>query len=705
MVPPKAHLALLLSLLLGIVLHVAYLPSALDFYFDSHLVSGMPTHSVSSVAPTAEQSGEPLAPPAKRAVLFLVDGLRADALFERPARAPFIQSILRNTGAWGVSHVDAPTETRPKSISVLSGMQEDLSAIRTAWKSNPVPFDSLLNESQKAWAYGSPDVIPIFTEYLTSPSSVHSETYTLEFQETMHPNDLDQFVVDKVQGLFAQAGADKQSQLYKDLMQGRIVFLFHLLGTDSQGHANGGFSPAYLGHVSQVDQRVKHIVQTMDAFYQDDGKTTFALTSDHGMLRERHHDDPQIEVRRSPFVAWGAGIRGPLHDPGVGHDAFSQDWEYHDLARDDVRQVDISSLLASLIDIPIPLNSVGRVPLSYMSTSLAYKAHAMYANALQVWSQYRVKEAQVARQSLLFWPFRPAIDAEALFGLRASLQEEKYQDVVASSRIAVDEYLKGLQYYHTYHKNFWRLVISAGYVGWMVFILGQLSRMRNDSSELPGITSNKTAPNSVSVAVWNTAICICLARLEHASEFTPARIAQLNRVLLAVAVVVPLLSARAKETSTVSYMFTMSMGAMPYFIMLTVAFFGTEDLASLSPFKMPAAWSVVVRPNTTQRAILIVVRLVLPIVLLSCAAVSVGRSMFTRNPLALFCTAMAVADYITVRLFWSIITHGAWLTMGSSLVRYVIAGSIMPLLCLFFVLGSALLGLNSSPVRTRRSAP
>jgi len=66
---------------------------------------------------------------------------------------------------------------------------------------------------------------------------------------------------------------------------------------------------------------------------------------------------------RTPLIAWGKGIRGPLPDSNPpSHDDYSIPWDLNDVYRRDVEQADITALMSALIGIDWPINSVGVLP-------------------------------------------------------------------------------------------------------------------------------------------------------------------------------------------------------------------------------------------------------------------------------------------------------------------------------------------------------
>lgn len=82
----------------------------------------------------------------------IADGLRADKFFEPDEsgngfRAPFLRSVIREKGRWGVSHARPPTESRPGHVSIIAGFYEDPSAVTKGKKKNSLIF---LADNQKS---------------------------------------------------------------------------------------------------------------------------------------------------------------------------------------------------------------------------------------------------------------------------------------------------------------------------------------------------------------------------------------------------------------------------------------------------------------------------------------------------------------------------------------------------------------------------
>uniref|UniRef100_A0A8D0L085 GPI ethanolamine phosphate transferase 1 n=1 Tax=Strix occidentalis caurina TaxID=311401 RepID=A0A8D0L085_STROC len=386
-------------ILAGLLVHCVFLVSIFEIYFSSPLVHGM----------TPQQT--PLPPPAKRLVLFVADGLRADSLYElnsnNTPQAPYLRGILENNGSWGISHTRVPTESRPGHVALIAGFYEDVSAVAKGWKENPVEFDSVFNESKYTWSWGSPDILPMFAKGATG-DHVYTFCYTAESEDfgAQDAAELDMWVFDHVKSFFNSSRSNQT--LFSALNEEKVVLFLHLLGIDTNGHAHRPNSREYKENIKKVDEGVKEIASMIDNFYGNDGKTAFILTSDHGMTDWGSHGAGHPSETLTPLIVWGAGVNYPQKVTSqFFEDNFLKEWKLENLKRLDVNQADIAPLMASLIGVPFPLNSVGTLPLEYLNNSAHFKAESMFTNAVQILEQFKVKMSHKKETTLsfLFTPF------------------------------------------------------------------------------------------------------------------------------------------------------------------------------------------------------------------------------------------------------------------------------------------------------------
>ena len=117
-------------------------------------------------------------------------------------------------------------------------------------------FDSVFNQSSTTFAFGSPDILPIFA-HGAIPGRIHTWSYdeddedftkgayrrTLEtlrkFSEFLWPveaSSLDTWVLEHLETLFQNATSDPSLDV--QLRQEKTVFFLHLLGLDVTGHSH-----------------------------------------------------------------------------------------------------------------------------------------------------------------------------------------------------------------------------------------------------------------------------------------------------------------------------------------------------------------------------------------------------------------------------------------------------------------------------------
>uniref|UniRef100_A0AAX7TR78 GPI ethanolamine phosphate transferase 1 n=1 Tax=Astatotilapia calliptera TaxID=8154 RepID=A0AAX7TR78_ASTCA len=476
---------------IGLTVHVVFFISIFDIYFTSPLVHGMTPHST------------PLEPPASRLVLVVADGLRADSLFtllpNGSSRTPYLRSIIEDKGTWGVSHTRVPTESRPGHVALIAGFYEDVSAVAKGWKENPVEFDSVFNESRHTWCWGSPDILPMFAKG-ASGDHVYTHTYPAveeDFAST-DASKLDSWVFTQVKSFFKSAQSN--STLKASLWEDKNVFFLHLLGIDTNGHAHRPMSQEYLDNIGLVDAGVAEVVSIIEDFFDNDGRTAYVFTSDHGMTNWGSHGAGHPSETLTPLVAWGAGVQKAkgATEPQPYNDGFLQDWKLEHLRRVDVSQADIAPLMASLVGVPIPVNSVGVLPLLYLNNSERFMAESMYTNAIQVLEQFKMKMMQKKETTLsfLFTPYQLLTEskqAEFTQKARILIQLEKYEDISLCQSL-ISRSLEGLVYYHTYDRFFLGCSVVLGFVGWTSYVVLVILKTHASLNRHPNLTKQSAQP-------------------------------------------------------------------------------------------------------------------------------------------------------------------------------------------------------------------
>ncbi|KAI5620050.1 GPI ethanolamine phosphate transferase 1 [Silurus asotus] len=472
--------------IVGLLVHVVFFISIFDIYFTSPLVHGMSPQRV------------PLPSPAKRLVLLVADGLRADSIFKfdpsDPIRVPFIRSVITESGSWGVSHTRVPTESRPGHVALIAGFYEDVSAVAKGWKENPVEFDSVFNESRYTWCWGSPDILPMFAKG-ASGDHVYTHTYPSAMEDfaSKDASKLDTWVFDQVKDFLRSA--KENETLMSHLHEDKIVFFLHLLGIDTNGHAHRPMSKEYLDNIELVDNGVAEIVSVFEEFFENDGKTAYVFTADHGMTNWGSHGASHPSETLTPLVAWGAGIQRAQRTFSSQNydDDYIRDWGLETYRRMDVNQADIAPLMSSLIGVPIPLNSVGVLPLDYLNNSRHFKAESIPLTDSQMF--------------------------EFMSHTRSLIQKGHFDEAIHECEVLINRAMEGLSYYHTYDRFFLGCSVVLGFIGWTSYVLLVILKT-HASLRKPPTSKDVTAGRHLGLLFLFVGLLVCLFLFLQASSYT-----------------------------------------------------------------------------------------------------------------------------------------------------------------------------------------
>ncbi|KAL0130778.1 hypothetical protein PUN28_002415 [Cardiocondyla obscurior] len=423
----------------GLTMHLILLWGVLDINFHSPIIRGLP------IVPASSE------PPAKRLLLFVADGLRFQTFIEKPP--PYLRDIMKNKGVWGISHTRVPTESRPGHVAIVAGLYEDPSAIFKGWQENPVNFDSVFNQSHVTWAWGSPDIISMFTK--GNKQNVYGQSYPSTWQDfdanlSNQTTRLDSWVFDAYSEWLQSSSAEKVKN------QNGIILFFHLLGCDTLGHAKKPHSREYVENMNYVDRRIKETVNMTEHFFGKE--TAYVFTSDHGMTDWGSHGSGSPTETETPLIVWGAGIKSS---------GFRQD----------VEQASITPLIASLIGIPIPVNNEGALPWQYFDMSYhKYVAYSLLNNVKQLAHQITGNRAiNCENIDQIDWR-----ETEINDQIRKAEQHLYRKNMMAGIRVgneAINFSKEALSYFRQFQRIKFLICLSIMWLGWIIMLFLKITRV------------------------------------------------------------------------------------------------------------------------------------------------------------------------------------------------------------------------------------
>ena len=210
-------------------------------------------------------------------------------------------------------------------------------------------------------------------------------------------------------------------------------------------------------------------------------------------------------------------MRGPLPDTHPSsHDAYSEPWKLGHLFRRDVEQADVAALMAALVGIDWPVNSVGVIP-DVDPTRPGYlklgdgnkgKAKVGLVNAKVILEQYRIKDGLSKfhfqnitiqlnlcfgtefkrKHSLFYTPFplltpstthhqgSDALSFPQLASIENLISEKQWFAARQASSTLIQPALQGLHYLQTYDRFLIRGIVSAAYMGWTAYAVLHILR-------------------------------------------------------------------------------------------------------------------------------------------------------------------------------------------------------------------------------------
>ncbi|PLN79213.1 alkaline phosphatase-like protein [Aspergillus taichungensis] len=279
-----------------------------------------------------------------KVIFMVVDALRSDFVYSSNSGFLFTQSLIRHGNALPfTAYASSPTVTMPRLKAMTTG-------------SVPSFLDVILN----------------IAESDTSSTLAHQDTWLAQLKRrgdrlVMYGDDtwlkLFPGMFDRADGTssffvsdFTEVDNNVTRHIGDELLQDDwSAFIIHYLGLDHIGHKSGPQSPHMIPKQHEMDSVVSKVYLALEEEKHLES-TLFVLCGDHGMNDAGNHGgssvgetSPALLFISPKFQLKGAHSQSPIEP--------THDLQYYQT----VEQPDITPTLASLLGLPIPLNSLGVV--------------------------------------------------------------------------------------------------------------------------------------------------------------------------------------------------------------------------------------------------------------------------------------------------------------------------------------------------------
>ena len=236
-----------------------------------------------------------------------------------------------------------------------------------------------------------------------------------------------------------------------------------------------------MNHLIVLDSYFEKLEKAFYDFYKDN-RTTFIITSDHGMDMRRAHGDGNPDCTRTPFLIWGSGIRKSIYrEKKPQKEDTPKNWDLDNYVRKDISQIDITPLSAGLIGINFPMNSLGILPLDILDISEKVKSKLLFTNFMELFEIYKIKYDK-ARKAKIFKPYKPLIDSDIkIKNILDKIDQENYYNAINETQLLINITLKGIDYILHYDRLFLKIIIVIGYILWMLYLF-LFIEMKNDNN-------------------------------------------------------------------------------------------------------------------------------------------------------------------------------------------------------------------------------